>query len=82
VTLPPLLFVFSLVWLALREQVLDAGQVPVGIKDVSVDLVVTWVEIRVPSDHSHEKLMRVIISYDDDVKSVVGIPLLAKEARE
>jgi len=29
------------VGLALREQVLDAGQVPVGTKDVSVDVVVT-----------------------------------------
>jgi hypothetical protein len=31
----------SLVGLALKEQVLDAGQVPVGTKDVSVDMIVT-----------------------------------------
>jgi hypothetical protein len=29
------------VGLALREQVLDVGQVPVGTKDVSVDVVIT-----------------------------------------
>jgi hypothetical protein len=33
--------IVSLVGLALREQVLDAGQVPVGTKDVSVDMIVT-----------------------------------------
>jgi 5-formyltetrahydrofolate cyclo-ligase len=27
--------------LALREQVLDAGEVPVGVNDVSVDMLVT-----------------------------------------
>lgn len=31
----------NVVALALREQVLDAGEVPVGANDVSVDMIVT-----------------------------------------